>query len=76
MAMGEIYQDNRSAGGTFIRDYFRTFARFLDPNLPPVSRANQREETQTWSWGQTVAFATIASVSLWIMVAAIIYYFT
>ena len=72
--MAELYQ--ASAAQQIASDYLRTFARLLDPNLPPRTIYSSEEgETERWPIGQTFAFATVSSLSLWALLAAIFYYF-
>jgi hypothetical protein len=76
--MAEITQTPPSASEQFFEDYFRTFARFLDPNLPARPRIfnhTSGDELTRWPLGQTVAFATIVSASGWALLAGIIHFF-
>lgn len=63
-----------SAAERFATDYFLTFARLLDPNLPPSGAPAEDGEATHWPVGQRAAFATIGLVSLWGMMAAILHY--
>ena len=54
----------------FANEYFNTFARLLDPNLP-VAPAEARDGSN-WSAGQTVAFATICSLGFSCLLAVIL----
>jgi hypothetical protein len=74
--MAELREIHRSSAEEFGRDYVQTFARLLDPNLPPATRvATNNGDDARWPLGQTVAFATISSLCLWVLIASVIHYF-
>jgi hypothetical protein len=74
--MAELSETHRTSAEQFIGDYVRTFARLLDPNLPPATRVvTNSADNARWPLGQTVAFVTVSSVCLWGLVASVIYYF-
>jgi len=74
--MAELLESHRASAEQFVGDYVRTFARLLDPNLPPATRvvANSGDDAR-WPLGQTVAFVTISSLCLWGVVVSVIHYF-
>jgi hypothetical protein len=56
-------------------DYFYTFARLLDPNLPQAKASYILETGQErWPLGQTLAFASIVSLGLWAVLVGIVRY--
>ena len=68
--------NHHSPAEQFVGDFVRTFARLLDPNLPPATRvATSDSEESRWPLGQTVALATVGSLSLWGLLAVIVYNF-
>jgi len=73
--MAEILNDESSSAEKFVGDYLHTFARLLDPNLPASNPVTLSSGSARWPLGQTVAFVTIASLSVWAMLAGVIYYF-
>ena len=74
--MTEFLETGRSFAEQPIGDYVRTFARLLDPNIPPATRVVVNDgDTAAWPLGQTVAFATICATLLWGLVFGIIYIF-
>jgi hypothetical protein len=74
--MAGLLETHRTGAEQFVGDYVRTFARLLDPNLPPATRVvTSSGDDARWPLGQTVAFATISSLCLWGVIASLIYYF-
>ena len=61
----QILQAGPSAAERFTTDYLLTFARLLEPNLPPSGQPAEDGEENHWPVGQSTAFATIGPVSLW-----------
>jgi hypothetical protein len=73
--MQETYHGSLPAKSDFVGDYFLTLGRLLDPNLPSHRDLSKLEATDgRWPLGQTVAVASMVSLALWALVAAIIYY--
>ena len=74
--MAELYEAHASHHvAQFLRDYFATFARLLDPNLPPPARIEDaREGEPLWPLGQTAAFTTIVAIGVVGTLSAVIHY--
>jgi hypothetical protein len=73
--MADAYRQHQYDAKQFTADYFYTFARLLDPNLPQATASSTLETgKERWPLGQTVAFASIASVGLWAVLIGIVRY--
>ena len=70
--MSAVHQTHRVTVVQFLEDYVRTFARFLDPNLPASTSMTENEEGGRWPLGQTAAFATVSVLGLSVFLAALI----
>ncbi len=56
--MSTYVQPSKSAMARFAVDYFVTFARLLDPNLPSAGSTKPLDGS-VWSLGQSAAFGTL-----------------
>ena len=65
-------QPTQPSNARFFGDYFRTFVRLLDPNLPSSpSWSRDAVEASCWSASKTLAFATICLLAAGALLAEI-----
>jgi hypothetical protein len=66
--MAQSMDARSTRAAPFVSDYIGTVARLLDPGLPSASvapRVDASEPEVRWSLGQSIAFSTLVSLSLW-----------